>query len=168
MSILDLDPPRLRLVSSSGSPARQRRYRDQANLGPQAAALYRQVLSASLASGEPVDPDGLRVVLAVHQTHSGGRLFRLTAQTIWRLLFVDVVTWAKAHHLPVPPETTLALVALVEHLVESGRLDPDSDPPHELYDAIDECTGGWTDRAPSRRPASEVGRSLPSRRGPKH
>ena len=168
MTVLDLDPPRhtLRLVSSTGpAQARDMRYRTSTPLQGQARDLYRQVLQSALASQCSIDPDALRVVLATKQATSGAPVRAFSAEAIWQLMFVDVVAWCRNRKLDVPRRCATALICIVDHLDTTNSFDPCSDPVDDLYDAIDECTGGWVDDHPSTpRPPR---RSIRSTRGSK-
>ena len=176
MTVLDFDPPQrtLRLVASSGAaaPARDHRYRQSAVVHGQARDLYREVLQASLASQIPINPDALRVILATKQTTTASPARSFSATGIWQLLFVDVVTWCRNRQLAVPEGCASALLRVIEHLDTTDTFDQDSDQAWRLYDAIDECTGGWVEdlhpaQPPSRKKAKPARRrsSLPSKRG---
>lgn len=168
MTVLELDPPNspLRLVSSNGStPQRDLRYRSSSPLHGTARALYREILEAAVAGRVPVDPDALRVVLATKQATSAAPIRAFTAAAIWQLMFVDVVAWCRNRRLEVPTGCATALIRVVEHLESTDSFDGAGDPVDELYDAIDECTGGWVDDHPST--AGSTPRSLRSKRGTK-
>ncbi len=143
MTVLQLDQPRqLRLVSSSGRPRiRRSRYRDTANLGLESRRLLNELLRARLATGQPVDADAARVVLAARQNHHVGPAHRFTAELIWQLVFVDILSWCRTRRLNVPDGIAAALAAIVTHLHTTGQLHPSSDSIGELLTAIDECTG---------------------------
>jgi len=166
MTVLHLDPPPLKLVSSNGStPERDHRYRSSTPLQGPARALYCEVLQAALAGGFVVDPDALRVVLATKQATSAAPIRAFTSAAVWQLMFVDVVAWCRNRKLDVPTSCASALVRIVEHLETTRSFHPDSDSVEDLYDAIDECTGGWIDDHPSTAGTSR--RSLRSKRGSK-
>ena len=171
MTVLELDPPppALRLVSTNGQSAtRDHRYRTSAPLYGEARDLYRHVLQFALETGTAVDADALRVVLATKQTTSAAPVRAFSATAIWQLMFVDVVTWCRNRQLDVPVGCSVALIRIVDYLEHTSTFDPHSDSAIQLYDAIDECTGGWVDdhpTAPTR--SSRPRRSLRSTRGPK-
>ena len=167
--LFDLDPPHrpLRLVSSTGQPTRDHRYRSGATLGGDARVLYREVLQASLEHGVSLNADALRVILATKQGTQPTSARTFTAAGIWQLMFVDVVTWCRNRQLEVPPGCAAALCAVLQHLDETDTLDPASDFVHDLYDAVDECTGGWVDPEPTPAIPGKARRSLRSGRGPK-
>lgn len=173
MTILDFDPPQptLRLVSSNGSAsARDVRYRDHTPLYGPARDLYRQVLQFALAHRVSIDPDALRVVLATKQATTAASARAFSTSAIWQLMFVDVVAWCRNRKLEVPRGCATALTRVVEYLEASATFDALSDPAADLYDAIDECTGGWVDDEPhpsASRPSRASRRSLRSGRGPK-
>ncbi len=168
MTVLDLDPPHsaLRLVCSNGQPAaRDQRYRTSTPLYGEARELYHQVLQGALAAQCSIDPDALRVVLATKQATSGTPIRAFSAASIWQLMFVDVVAWCRNRKLDVPERGATALLRVVEYLDTTNGFHETSDPADDLYDAIDECTGGWTDDHPSM--PAKAPRSLRSRRGSK-
>jgi hypothetical protein len=169
MTVLHFDPPprALRLVATGANATeRDRRYRNGARLFGDARALYGDVLRESLSSGQAIDPDALRVVLAALQTSHAGPIRRFTGSLIWQLLFVDVITWCRNRHLNPPEGCVEALAATIRYLELSGTLDPLGDHIDELYDALDDCTGGWSERTQRPTPGGVRG-SLPSKRGPK-
>ncbi len=168
MTVLDLDPPHhaLRLVSSTGSAeSRDLRYRTSTPLQGKARELYREVLQAALASQRSVDADALRVVLATKQATSGAPIRAFSSAAIWQLMFVDVVAWCGNRRLQVPTRCATALIRVIEHLDTTNTFDDLSDPVDDLYDAIDECTGGWVDDHPAT--PTKAPRSLRSTRGSK-
>jgi len=175
MTVLDLDPPQpsLRLVSTNGSAQpRSNRLRASAPLYGAARDLYRQVLEAALASNRRVDPDALRVVLATKQGTTAADPRSFSATGIWQLMFVDVVAWCRNRQLDVPVGCSHALTEVIAYLDSIDALDASSDCAEVLFDAIDECTGGWVDdlhppdhSSPSSPARSR--RSLRSSRGPK-
>jgi len=167
MTVLDIDPPpTLRLVSTNGQAAAGiSRYRASAPLYGPARNLYRHVLQHCLGQKRPIDADALRVVLATRQGTSAASAREFTASSIWQLMFVDVVAWCRNRQLDVPVGCATALIRVVEYLDETGTFAVRSDTPQELFDAIDECTGGWVDEPVPAR--SNAHRSLPSTRGPK-
>jgi len=172
MTVLDLDSPhrRLRLVSTNGSaPIRDTRYRTHAPLYGQARDLYRQVLQASLQNGTAIDTNALRVVLATKQATTAGPARAFSAATIWQLMFVDIVAWCRTRHLDVPTGCARALTSVIDYLHAHDLLHDLSDDALALYDAIDECTGGWAadESAPASASPAKARRSLPSHRGPK-
>lgn len=175
MTATDLDPPpTLRLVASNDAAlsTHDSRYRHSSPLYGEARELYRQVLESALASGQLLDRDALRVVLATKQATTATPIRAFTASQIWQLMFVDVVTWCRNRKLEVPYRAAGALIQVIDHLDATGGFAAPSDPVPDLYDALDECTGGWVDDHPSRaRPAAPrktTGRrSLRSERGSK-
>jgi hypothetical protein len=56
-------------------------------------------------------------------------------------------------------------VRVIEFLDTTDSFHEQSDPVDDLYDAIDECTGGWVDDHPST--PTKAPRSLRSKRGSK-
>lgn len=169
MTVLHFDPPprALRLVDTTGeSSERDPRYRDGARLFGEARSLYREVLRTSLSAGQAIDPDALRVVLAALRASHAGPIRRFTGSLIWQLLFIDVITWCRNRHLDPPQGCVEALAATIRHLELSGTLDVSSEHIDDLYDAIDDCTGGWSERTQQTTPGG-VRRSLTSKRGPK-
>jgi hypothetical protein len=169
MTVLDFDPPQpsLRLVSSNGPAAhRNLRYRTSTPLYGEARELYRDVLEFAFEHQTTIDPDALRVVLATKQatTAAPGRAFSATG--IWQLMFVDIVTWCTNRKLDVPLGCATALIRVVEYLEATSSFDELSDRVDDLYEAIDECTGGWTDDPHPTTPAKGR-RSLPSERDTK-
>lgn len=168
MTVLDLDPPPspLRLVSSNGpTTPRTTRHRSSSPLHGSARVLYCEILQAAIAARAAVDPDALRVVLATKQATTAAPIRAFTAEAIWQLMFVDVVAWCRNRRLDAPAGCAAALIRIVEHLESTDSFDVASDPVDELYDAIDECTGGWVDDHPST--AGRTTRSLRSKRGTK-
>lgn len=168
MTVLDLDPPQplLRLVSTNAQAAtRDPRYRASASLRGDARALYREVLQAALEWGEPIEADALRVILAVRQSTSASPTRLVTSSAIWQLMFVDVVAWCRNRHLDVPDGCAQALGATIDYLNASDTFESGSDSAAELHEAIDECTGGWSETHPTSSRAPR--RSLRSQRGPK-
>ena len=160
MSLLELDPPprRLQLVSSSDGPsARDQRYRTSGQLAGPFRQLYRNVLQAAVRAGQPINADALRVVLVAKQSMHTTPATQFTTIDVWQLMFVDVMAWCRNRRLDVPIGCAAAITTTVRWLDESGELDPDSDPLADLLDAIDECTGGWSDSSTA----------LPSNGGPK-
>jgi len=175
MTVLDFDPPppNLRLVSTTGVvPARTTRLRTSATLYGAARDLYREVLEFSLTHQRRVDADALRVVLATKQATCASSARGFSSAGIWQLMFVDVVAWCRNRQLDVPSGCAHALTEIVAYLDVTESFDPLSDPADTLFEAIDECTGGWADEPhpcdsqPSSSPA-RARRSLRSGRGPK-
>lgn len=168
MTVLDLDPPHsaLRLVSSTGhAQSRDLRYRTSTPLQGEARALYREVLQSALATQRSIDADALRVVLATKQATSGAPARAFSSTAIWQLMFVDVVAWCRNRKLDVPTRCATALIRIIEHLDMTNSFDDTSDSVEDLYEAIDDCTGGWVDDHPST--PTKAPRSLRSTRGSK-
>ena len=169
MTVLDLDPPppALRLVCSNGSSAtRYWRYRSTTPLYGDARELFQQVLQFALENQITIDPDSLRVVLGTKQAMSAVPARAFSAAAIWQLMFVDVVSSCRTRRLDVPAGCASALVSIVEYLDASDSFHATSDSVTDLYDAIDECTGGWIDDLDPSTPR-KAPRSLRSRRGTK-
>jgi len=170
MTVLDLDPPQrsLRLVSSNdNAPARDHRYRSGAVLAGDARSLYSQVLQTALVEQVAINPDALRVVLATKQATQACSAHTFTAAGIWQLMFVDVLTWCQNRQLDVPSGCATALQCVLHYLDTHELLASQGDDIYDLYDAIDECTGGWAEpEHPSATPA-KARRSLRSSRGRK-
>lgn len=167
MTVLNLNPPHtgLRLVATNGQSAvRASRLRTSTPLYGGARTLYQQVLQAALAEGETVDPDALRVVLAAKQATTASPMQAWTGSGIWQLMFVDIVSWCRNRRLDVPPTCARALAATITYLDQTNALHATSDDIHELFEAIDECTGGWVDDPSAPRRSA---RSLRSNRGTK-
>lgn len=169
MTVLDFDPPHasLRLVSSTGSAAhRDPRYRSNTPLYGDARALYRDVLEFAFEHQTTIDPDALRVALATKQATTAVSARAFSATGIWQLMFVDIVTWCSNRKLDVPVGCATALIRVLDYLEATSSFDDLSDRVDDLYEAIDECTGGWTD---DPHPSTPVrGRhSLRSERGSK-
>lgn len=141
-----LDPPRpvLRLVGGSDVPdvpARDPRHRSAATLGSAARRIFRATLAFSLRERYSVNPDAVRVILAVRQLRHPGPANRFTTDDIWRLLMVDIVAWCRSRRLPYPEGCAHALAVMVLTLDVDEALDPESDSYLELAQAIAECTG---------------------------
>ena len=169
MTVLDLDPPQpaLRLVSSNGSTAaRDVRYRSTTPLYGDARELFRQVLQFALEHQVTIDADALRVVLGTKQSLSAAPARAFSAAGIWQLMFVDVVASCRNRKLVVPAGCADALLHTIEYLDASQSFHELSDRVDALYDAIDECTGGWVDDLHPTTP-SKARRSLRSGRGTK-
>lgn len=169
MTVLDLDPPQptLRLVSSNGSAAsRDARYRSTTPLYGDARELFQQVLQFALQHRITIDADALRVVLGTKQSLSAAPARAFSAAGIWQLMFVDIVASCRTRKLDVPSGCASALLHVIEYLEATASFHELSDPAHELYDAIDECTGGWVDDLHPTTP-SKARRSLRSGRGTK-
>lgn len=169
MTVLDFDPPHasLRLVSSNGSPThRDHRYRTSTPLYGDARELYRDVLEFAFEHQIAIDPDALRVVLATKQATTAVPAHSFSTTGIWQLMFVDIVTWCSNRKLDVPVGCATALIRVVDYLQATDRFDERSDRADDLYDAIDECTGGWADDPHPSTPVKGR-RSLRSDRGPK-
>jgi len=169
MTVLDLDPPQhpLRLVSSNGPvPTRNSRYRKTTPLYGDARELYRQVLQFALEHQIPIDADALRVVLGTKQSLSAIPARAFSAAGIWQLMFVDVVASCRTRKLDVPAGCANALLHTIEYLEATRTFHELSDLTDDLYDAIDECTGGWVDDLHPTAP-SKARRSLRSGRGSK-
>ena len=169
MTVLDLDPPQpaLRLVSSNGpAPARDSRYRSTTPLYGDARELFQQVLQYALEHRVTIDPDSLRMVLGTKQAMTAVPARAFTAAGIWQLMFVDVVASCRTRKLDVPPGCASALIRTIEYLDSSNSFHKTSDSVGDLYDAVDECTGGWVDDLhPTTPPRAR--RSLRSGRGTK-
>ena len=169
MTVLDFDPPQpaLRLVCSNGSAAtRDSRYRSTTPLYGDARELYQQVLQYSLGNQITIDPDSLRVVLGTKQAMSAAPARVFSAAGIWQLMFVDVVASCRTRKLDVPTGCANALIRTIDYLDASDSFHPTSDSLGDLYDAIDECTGGWVDDLHPTTPR-KARRSLRSERGTK-
>ena len=169
MTVLDLDPPQpaLRLVSSNGPTAtRDARYRSTTTLYGDARELFGQVLQFALEHRVTIDADALRVVLGTKQSLSAAPARAFSAAGIWQLMFVDVVASCHNRKLDVPTGCAGALLHTVEYLEASQSFHYLSDPVDDLYDAIDECTGGWVDDLHPSTP-TKARRSLRSSRGTK-
>jgi len=160
MTVLDLTPPQpnLRLVADNTSaattttpPAGDRRYRAEAKLHGDARSLYHHTLSYALAAQQPINADALRVVLAAKQATTALPARVFTAETIWQLMYVDIVSWCRNRQLRIPKGCARALCITIEMLDETHKFDAESDPVSDLYDAVDECTGGWHDDSASLR-----------------
>ena len=146
--VLDPPPPALRLVASNPPPGADRpvtRYRREAILGAASRRLYRNTLAWSLQHGGQVSPDALRVVLAARQDRQAAPTCRFTTEDIWRLMMVDVVAWCRARRLDVPPGCAHALLLLIATIGDDDGFHPDSDELVDLEQAVNECTGGWSD-----------------------
>ena len=116
--------------------------------------------------GDAVDADSLRVVLATKQATTGAPARAFSAAGIWQLMFVDIVASCRTRKLDVPTGCASALLRTIEYLESSHSFHELSDPTDDLYDAIDECTGGWIDDQHPTTP-SKARRSLRSGRGTK-
>jgi hypothetical protein len=170
MTVLDLDPPHpvLRLVSSNGSTAgRDPRYRATTPLYGDARELFGQVLQFALQHRVTIDADALRIVLGTKQSLSGAPAHAFSAEGIWQLMFVDVAASCRNRKLDVPTGCADALLLTIEYLEASQSFHELNDPIDDLYEAIDECTGGWVDDLHTSTP-SKARRSLRSGRGTKH
>ncbi|MEM7093485.1 MAG: hypothetical protein AAF567_10825 [Actinomycetota bacterium] len=146
MAHLLLDPPapRLRLITgdlASQPSAREHRLRDAATLGAAARRCYRAVLAWALEQPRAVNPDAVRVLLAVRQTTQFGPINRFTVDDIWRLIMVDVVAWCRSRRLSVPEGCPAALLVILDALEDLGELHPQSDDLATLALALQECSG---------------------------
>ena len=169
MTVLDLDPPHptLRLVSSNGlATTRDSRYRSTTPLYGDARELFQQVLQYALEHQVAIDPDSLRVVLGTKQAMSAAPAGSFSAAGIWQLMFVDVVASCRNRKLDVPAGCASALIRTIDYLDASDSFHSLSDPVGDLYDAIDECSGGWVDDLHPSTP-TKARRSVPSDRGTK-
>lgn len=150
--VLDPPAPALRLVVSRELPGRDQRYRQSTELGAEARRVHRRVLEWAMAQAigqVRLDPDALRVVLAVRQSRHVGPATRFTTSDVWQLMMVDIVAWCRSRRLEVPQGCAAAILLTMQALHDLGELHPDSDDITELELALDECTGGWIDLEPT-------------------
>ena len=96
-------------------------------LSPPARALRRDVLTAGLARGVPVDGHAVTVILAAKLSCHVVPVHLFTEDMIWQLVWVDVFTWCATRRLPVPDRLAETLWDILNHLEEAGGFHEESD-----------------------------------------
>lgn len=106
-----------------------------------ARRLHSRTIGFSLQRGDPVASDALRVLLATKEAISTRELGWFSGDLVWRLIWIEVLSWCDARQLEAPAGTCHALSTLIEHLIDSAELAEGSDDPNDLRRAVDEL---WT------------------------
>lgn len=98
--------------------------------------LRLEVLKTTMASGVPVDPGAVTVVLAAHLDRAAEPL-QFTPEHVAELLWYGIIRYCDDVGIGVPPGSPLALHALLAVLVGSGRLSA-AVSPGPLFEPFDE------------------------------
>ncbi len=109
----------------------------RASLPTPLRALYRSILCQTLASGAPVNPNALVVVLSAH-CESGEEALHFTSDHVSELLWFGIHEFCEDHELEVPAECPEALHSAISAASEMQALSQDSDPPSELFRALED------------------------------
>jgi len=138
-------------ADAPGPGSASTRIRDLTQLPPPARAMRRQVLANALAVGSPLDADAVSLVLAAKLRNHGVPLDMFTEDIVWQLLWLDVFDWCAARNQTVPEGMAEVLWQMLDHLVATVGLHPDSDPLTILREPLRSC-GGLGPTGQSRKP----------------
>ena len=140
MSTITLRPARPR---TSGSPRVSRRRVDDPIhlLSVPARQLRLEVLLWAFRLGLPVDADALSCVLLANQSDADDSLTVWTADTVRRLLWVDIVALCATLERRPPEHVAPTMWTLLTFLDSSGRLADGSDRLDQLREPLIDSGG---------------------------
>lgn len=98
--------------------------------------LYTAVLTETLATGNPIDPAALVVVLSAHHATCDSPL-RFTSDHVSELLWFGIHEFCEDRDLVVPSDCPVALRAVLSAASQSNALLGGSDAPVELFRALE-------------------------------
>jgi hypothetical protein len=149
----------LRPRTSGGVRARRRRGDDPIDLLEVPARQLRlEVLLSAFRLGQPVDADALSCILLAKQSHLGDPLTLWTAESVRRLLWVDIMSLCTSLERRAPDRVAPTMWTLLSFLDSTNCLADGSDRLEQLREPLIDSGGvGPRGRAATsrrRHPAS--------------
>lgn len=125
-------------------------------------ALHVRVRAGAMATGRPVDADGLAVVLGTvlaEQRRTGVDPTEWTEVRVLEFMWTTCLRWCLEQGVQPSAHIAATLAAWWDHLADNDGLHPRSDAPTLLRTALASCTGRpATGRARRTHPSSGTAR----------